>query len=295
MKEITREWIAKADADLESAERELRRRSRANLDLVCFLAQQTIEKCLKARLQEASILSARTHDLEALINQLAVVERSLLLLMPVLKPLSAYAVVFRYPGRSATRREAREALAFAKQVSDPDFARSSRATTHEPVLSRFAAAKHANGQGQARMTQRQTARRVAVRENVTPVPIRVGVVLLAVATLSTAVGCHDPNDPNINPKAFHSLRRDAEAMAIGFDVRDNYDIECVSDVEPTTGLPLRTYTYTLRRELRIPRSFQLTYDPRRRSFKLITPQPASQPTVESSGTQSSFDDSPNTN
>lgn len=116
MKQVTAEWVAIAEADLRSAARELRARRDPNFDAACFFSQQCIEKYLKAILQEAGISFSRTHDLEALANQVARVETSVLLLMPVLKPLTAYAVAFRYPGRRATRTEAREAINHAKKL-----------------------------------------------------------------------------------------------------------------------------------------------------------------------------------
>lgn len=118
MKPVTREWVAKAEADFQSATRELRRRNDPNLDLTCFLAQQCVEKYIKARLQEESIVFGKTHDLERLASELRMVEPGLALLQPALKPLSAYAVVFRYPGRSATRTDAKGALGVARQVRE---------------------------------------------------------------------------------------------------------------------------------------------------------------------------------
>src|ERR1039457_172591 len=61
------EWIAKAEADWATAQREFRVRRRANHDAVCFHAQQTVEKYLKARLIVAGINFPRTHDLVALL------------------------------------------------------------------------------------------------------------------------------------------------------------------------------------------------------------------------------------
>jgi HEPN domain-containing protein len=55
MKRITLEWVAKAEGDLHSCERECRSRKYPNYDSACFHAQQCVEKYLKARLQEASI------------------------------------------------------------------------------------------------------------------------------------------------------------------------------------------------------------------------------------------------
>jgi HEPN domain-containing protein len=82
----------------------------------CFLSQQCVEKYLKARLQEASVAFQCTHDLEILARQLSAIEPGVILLTPALKQLSAYAVIFRYPGHSALRRTATEALKFARQV-----------------------------------------------------------------------------------------------------------------------------------------------------------------------------------
>jgi len=53
-----------------------------------------------------------------LANQLGGVEPGILLLLPSLKPVSAYAVVFRYPGHSATKQQATAALSLAKDVRE---------------------------------------------------------------------------------------------------------------------------------------------------------------------------------
>jgi HEPN domain-containing protein len=119
MKQLTGEWVAKAEADLGSAQREYRARSAPNFDLACFLAQQCIEKYLKARLQEADIAFGKTHNLALLLNQAATVEPTWSSWSAVLHPLSAYATEFRYPGRSATKDDARAAI---------DHARTFRAT-----------------------------------------------------------------------------------------------------------------------------------------------------------------------
>ena len=66
MKPITSEWVDKAEGDWHSAGRELRARTNPNYDAACFHAQQCAEKYLKARLQEAGVIFARTHNLIAL-------------------------------------------------------------------------------------------------------------------------------------------------------------------------------------------------------------------------------------
>ena len=48
MNETIREWVAKAEADYATAQRELCVKSSPNYDGVCFHAQQCVEKLMKA-------------------------------------------------------------------------------------------------------------------------------------------------------------------------------------------------------------------------------------------------------
>lgn len=89
------DWIAKAEA-------------------VCFHAQQCVEKYLKARLILADIRFPKTHDLVAL---LALVQKTEPLWQPWkdhLAKLTHYAVTVRYPGESAERADAAEAVKLAR-------------------------------------------------------------------------------------------------------------------------------------------------------------------------------------
>jgi HEPN domain-containing protein len=52
MKQITQEWIDKAEGDFATAQREIEVQQMPNYDAVCFHAQQCAEKYLKACLQE---------------------------------------------------------------------------------------------------------------------------------------------------------------------------------------------------------------------------------------------------
>ena len=108
------EWIAKAEADWSTARREFRVRRQANYDAVCFHAQQCVEKYLKARLIVARISFPKTHDLVAL---LAIIQNAEPLWLPWkehLARLTHYAVTVRYPGESAERGDAAEALKITK-------------------------------------------------------------------------------------------------------------------------------------------------------------------------------------
>ena len=111
MKPITAEWIEKAEGDFHSARRELRARTRPNYNLVGFLSQQCVEKYLKSRLAEAGIAFPKTHDLVALLKLVEPVEPGFVTLREKVDGLSHYAVDFRYPGESATKEDARAALA----------------------------------------------------------------------------------------------------------------------------------------------------------------------------------------
>src|SRR5439155_4868962 len=116
MKRAVREWIEKAEADFISAGREYRARKNPNFDAACFFAQQCIEKYLKACLVQATRTFPRTHDLSALLDLILPVEPLWEALRPRLDTLSSYAVVFRYPGESATREMAKQAVADSKVI-----------------------------------------------------------------------------------------------------------------------------------------------------------------------------------
>ena len=94
MKPHTTEWIQKAEADYISALREYRARKQPNHDAACFFAQQCVEKCAKACLQEHTIQFPKTHDLVKLLDM---VPSSITLgaLRESMAMLSAYAIEFR--------------------------------------------------------------------------------------------------------------------------------------------------------------------------------------------------------
>lgn len=74
--------------------RELRARTAPNYDAACFHAQQCAEKYLKALLQEAAIPFGKTHNLSLLL----------------------YLLEDRYPGESADKDVARQAVKMAEEV-----------------------------------------------------------------------------------------------------------------------------------------------------------------------------------
>ena len=110
MNPLMLEWVEKAEGDFKTAQRELRARSSPNYDAVCFHAQQTAEKYLKALLQEAGQNIPKTHNLNELLALCLKQDPSLAFLNPDLSVLEGYAVRFRYPGDSAEKSEARAAF-----------------------------------------------------------------------------------------------------------------------------------------------------------------------------------------
>lgn len=103
MKQTTSEWIDKAEADWHVAQ-------------MSYRAQQCIEKYLKARLEEASFPFQRTHDLLLLHQVVLTVEPSWQALQIHLAFLNPFAVAFRYPGMSATKADAKDAIRHCRAV-----------------------------------------------------------------------------------------------------------------------------------------------------------------------------------
>ena len=115
MNPLTEEWVQKAEGDYTVAQQSAQGQNPVN-DVICFLAQQCVEKYLKAWLQEANIPFPRTHDLKELLN----------LIIPTLpawdawrddfSKLSEHAVDPRYPGKFATVDEATHAMQICDEV-----------------------------------------------------------------------------------------------------------------------------------------------------------------------------------
>jgi HEPN domain-containing protein len=116
MKAATREWVRKAENDFKVASQILRRRKDVVPDAACFFCQQCVEKYLKARLLEAGITFPRTHDLLQLLNLCVQVEPLWSAYAKIVDGMTDYAVDFRYPGHSATLREARTAFKHCRSL-----------------------------------------------------------------------------------------------------------------------------------------------------------------------------------
>jgi HEPN domain-containing protein len=116
MKPTTLEWISKAEDDFHVAQMSYRARKHPSYDASAFHSQQCAEKYLKARLEEGGITFARTHDLLALHQNVLVIEPAWIVLQPFLIFLNPFAVAYRYPGISATKVDAKDALRNCREV-----------------------------------------------------------------------------------------------------------------------------------------------------------------------------------
>lgn len=116
MKASTRDWIKKAEADYQLAVSLLRRKKTPVPDHACFLFQQSAEKYLKARLEEAGIRFPKTHDLVVLLQLAAPLEPLWTAFTVSARKLNNYAVKVRYPGNEATAAEMKSSHRDAKAI-----------------------------------------------------------------------------------------------------------------------------------------------------------------------------------
>jgi len=116
MKKLTHEWIAKAEGDFRTACREWRARKEPNYDALCFHTQQCVEKYLKARLQEADIPFEKTHNLSVLVDLVLPCEPLWEAWRADLLVLTQFAVTFRYPGETADKEAARQAMIICRRI-----------------------------------------------------------------------------------------------------------------------------------------------------------------------------------
>lgn len=110
------EWISKALNDLSCA-KALAETQGEYFDQVCFLAQQCIEKLLKAYLIKHKHEVTKTHDLVKLTSDCNKINSCFEKWKDIALTLTIYSVDFRYPGENATKEEANESIVIADEFS----------------------------------------------------------------------------------------------------------------------------------------------------------------------------------
>jgi len=93
--EVLRQWVRKAEHDLEAARRIMAVEEDCPFDTVCFHCHQAAEKYLKCLLTALGVQAPRTHDLKALAG-LIPPARSFSIGVRDLVELNPYAVDVRY-------------------------------------------------------------------------------------------------------------------------------------------------------------------------------------------------------
>jgi HEPN domain-containing protein len=109
--------VRKAEADYRLAAK-LAKGDESFHDQLCFHCQQAAEKYLKALLQELGLTVPRTHMLRDLVDLIVPHHGELNSLRRGAKFLTRFAVEARYPGESASKREAEAALRWAGRVRE---------------------------------------------------------------------------------------------------------------------------------------------------------------------------------
>ena len=110
-----REWLNRARSNLARAQTKI---SGVYLEDLCFDAQQTAEKAIKALLIKRGVAFPYIHDLAHLVTLLETAGQEIPDFVRRAEALSRYAVVTRYPGLAEPVTEAhyQEAVAIAKAV-----------------------------------------------------------------------------------------------------------------------------------------------------------------------------------
>ena len=104
-------WVGKAEQDYQGAYGMMQLQTGPIPDLACFLAQQCVEKYLKALLTRHRVFFPKTHDLVEINALCQQVRPDLQLKVEDLRWLSDFAVLARYPRTNATHADAERALA----------------------------------------------------------------------------------------------------------------------------------------------------------------------------------------
>ena len=87
-------------------------------DQICYLCQQSAEKYLKALLEEAGQSIPKTHDLLVLLGLVQTQHPSIVAVRRGLSVLIRYGIAPRYPGFSASKRQATAAVRWANRTRE---------------------------------------------------------------------------------------------------------------------------------------------------------------------------------
>jgi HEPN domain-containing protein len=116
---LSRDWLAKAATDLLVCER-LLVQGAVFSEAVAFHAQQAAEKSLKALLVVRQVEFPKTHDIERLLELIALGDEPLAEALAAAAELTPFGVEYRYPGEYApvSADAAKACVLLARKVHD---------------------------------------------------------------------------------------------------------------------------------------------------------------------------------
>ena len=114
---ITLEWVEKAEGDYSVAAENYQGQNPV-YHVICFLAQQCVEKYLKAWLQENNVPIQRTHNLNDLLDLILPTKPAWRVWRTDLSTLTKHAVDSRYPEQIATAGDAENAMRICGEVRE---------------------------------------------------------------------------------------------------------------------------------------------------------------------------------
>jgi HEPN domain-containing protein len=119
VRRLAGDWLAKAAVDLLVCER-LLGQGAAFFETVAFHAQQAAEKSLKALLVARQVEFPKTHDIERLVELVALGDAALAETLADAAELTPFGVEYRYPGEYApvTAEAANACVSLARKVHD---------------------------------------------------------------------------------------------------------------------------------------------------------------------------------
>jgi HEPN domain-containing protein len=107
---VIHEWISKAEQDRTASKTLIKNKRQTTYDVICFHCQQCIEKYLKSYLIYRNTPFPKSHDLMGILDIIVQKDGTFELIRDLIKPLSKFAIRFRYPGEEAKRPEAKQAI-----------------------------------------------------------------------------------------------------------------------------------------------------------------------------------------
>ncbi len=113
---LVEEWVEKAEEDYQTAEYLYSKSKEKFLTIICFHAQQSVEKYLKALLTKYKISPPKTHSLEALLDLIVSSVPEFEEYDELFESLTPYSVEYRYPGVSATPEDAQQCMEIAQKL-----------------------------------------------------------------------------------------------------------------------------------------------------------------------------------